>query len=305
MNLFLSPEDGRLRSGWRLFVQFILMILFLGLGEFFWSQVVLSPGFLAERFTAGAAFVLSTWLAARFLDERGLPDFGLSWKVDWFRELGIGMAIGACVMAFIFVLELSLGWIRFTGFGWERGWAVPYPIPLFEYLAGMMLVGFYEELVFRGYQITNLTEGLGGWLKSTSKGVYGAVLFSSLLFGIMHAGNPNASLISTTNIMLAGIVLAIPYLVTGSLSLSIGIHAAWNFFQGGIFGLPVSGTPARSSLLQVRETGPDLFTGGGFGPEAGLTGIIGLLLITVLLVIYLRKSGYTISIHDSFRMNGE
>ncbi len=302
MNLFYNPEDGRLRSGWRLFLQLMMMLFFLGVAHYLLGYVTTSPGFLAGRVPGTTAFVLSTWIAVRFLDKRSMRSLGLSIEKKWFRELGAGLAIGGLAMAFIFVLQLSLGWLSFTGFGWERSFSTFYPLPLLGYLAGMLLVGFYEELMFRGYQITNLVEGFYGLRGSSTQAAILAVAVSSLVFGIMHAGNPNVSNIALFNIMLAGVVLALPYLLTGSLALSVGLHTAWNFFQGGIFGLPVSGSPARSSLLQVRETGPDLFTGGGFGPEAGLTGIIGLLLIILLIFLYARRSSYSFTLHNNFKV---
>ncbi|MFH5883002.1 CPBP family intramembrane glutamic endopeptidase [Halalkalibaculum sp. DA3122] len=301
MNIFYNFEEQRLRAGWRLLLQFLLMIFLLYAGQMLISYGTDQPGFLLGRLPGAFAFVLSTWIAVRFLDNRPFAALGLAFDKRWWSELGVGIGMGALAMGCIFVLQLLMGWLTFSGFGWERAWSVAYPLPLLGYLAGMLLVGFYEELMFRGYQITNMIEGFSYSKKSYTTVVFLAIAVSSILFGIMHAGNPNASAVSTVNIILAGIVLALPYLFTGSLALSCGIHAAWNFFQGGIFGFPVSGSPSRSSLLQVNETGPDLFTGGRFGPEAGLLGLIGLCLIVLMTYQYIRAEGYTLGLHDNFK----
>lgn len=301
MNLFYNPDEQRLRAGWRLFLQFILMMALLFLLQFLVTFVTEHPGFLLGRVLSAVAFILSTWIAVQYWDKRSMVSIGLEINKKWFKELGIGLGMGAVAMGFIFLLQFLMGWISFTGYGWDRAWRVAYPLPLLGYLAGMLLVGFYEELVFRGYQVTNMIEGFSTSKTSYTMAATLAIVVSSMLFGIMHAGNPNASLISTINIIFAGVVLALPYLLTGSLALSVGLHGAWNFFQGGIFGFPVSGRPARSSLLQIRETGPDLFTGGHFGPEAGLLGIIGLFLVVLLVYQYTRTAGYTFGLHDNFK----
>lgn len=296
----MNPGQGRLRAGWRLLVQFTLMIFLLGLGYWGIQLLIREMSFLLNVSISLVAYTLSVWIATRYLDKRSLDSLGLRFRVDWFREMGAGFLISALVMAFIFLFELATGWIRFTGFGWERAWSTPYPLPLLGYLAGMLMVGFYEELVFRGYQITNMVEGFSGDRLIPMQAVGLAILLSSSIFGILHAGNPNASLVSTINIMMAGVVLAVPYLLTGRLGLSVGLHAGWNFLQGGIFGFPVSGSPSRSSLLQIRETGPDILTGGSFGPEAGLMGIVGLVMILVLCYLYALKSKHHIGLSKTF-----
>ena len=90
-----------------------------------------------------------------------------------------------------------------------------------------------------------------------------------------HALNPGATAATTTKIALAGIFLALPFLLTGKLALSIGVHIAWNFFQGNVFGFPVSGNSMfRTTIFNTVQGGPELWTGGTFGPEAGLLGLI-------------------------------
>ncbi|HKJ34165.1 MAG TPA: hypothetical protein VKA34_20200, partial [Balneolales bacterium] len=91
------------------------------------------------------------------------------------------------------------------------------------------------------------------------------------------------------NIMAAGVMLALPFILTGRLSMSIGIHMAWNFFQGGVFGFAVSGLPFRYSILQITHNGPLLWTGRFFGPEAGFAGVLGILLLIVVQLLYIKR----------------
>lgn len=301
MNWFVQPEKGRPRAGWRLLLQFVLMILFIVIGHLVIDLIATTMSFFLTSIVNMVAFTLSVWIAARFLDERPVKELGIQLSSKWFMEIGVGIGISAFVMGIIFLTGVLSGWISFTGYGWERAWSHPYPLPLLGYLIMMLMVGFYEELVFRGYQIINMVEGLTLGRISPKQAALLAVLISSIIFGFLHAGNPNASIISTASTMIAGAVLAFPYLVTGNLALSIGLHASWNFFQGGIFGFPVSGVPTRSSLFQVRETGPDLITGGSFGPEAGLMGLFGLSLIFIFCYIYLRRTNYPIRLNAVFK----
>jgi hypothetical protein len=115
-----------------------------------------------------------------------------------------------------------------------------------------------------------------------------AVLLSSVVFGAAHLLNPNATLVSTAGISLAGIFLAVGYVLTDELAIPVGLHVTWNLFQGGVYGFPVSGLGIDANVVDTAETGPDLFTGGAFGPEAGLLGVLGTVLGTVLVVAYVR-----------------
>jgi len=99
-------------------------------------------------------------------------------------------------------------------------------------------------------------------------------------------------MLSTVNISLAGIMLAMPYVLTGRLWVSIGLHFSWNFSQGAIFGFPVSGKTFRTAVVQTVQDGPDWFTGGAFGPEAGVVGLMAMIIITVW--IYARFKPHSI-----------
>lgn len=305
--IFRSPDDGRLRAGWRLLAHGALVLTFSVLFSLAilvpllafsalagWSEQLfgfrlppelgelLSADSLSSRLLALSAIVsfpsmtLATWLARRWFDRRSFQSLGFDPSGQPGRDLTFGFALPAMLFGLIFVAEWALGWVRVDGWLWQTsgpGWTVALVMGSLMVFA---LVGFYEELVFRGYYLVNLTDGMGQrW----------ALLFSSVAFALAHAGNPFASWISTLGLIGAGLFLAYAALRTQRLWLPIGLHLGWNFFEGTIFGFPVSGSAAPSLLRQTIH-GPAMLTGGGFGPEAGLIVLPALLLGAGLIHIY-------------------
>ena len=126
-----------------------------------------------------------------------------------------------------------------------------------------------------------------------------AALLSSAIFGVLHAANPNASAISTFNIVLAGLFLGLGLLLTGELAIPIGLHITWNFFQGNVFGFAVSGLDAGTTFIAVEQGGNALLTGGAFGPEAGLIGIAAILLGSLLIVLWVRWRYGRVGLHSA------
>ncbi len=294
--LFRSP-DGRLRSGWRLTIQSLLTVagmIFFALPVAVLVSVIqtdllngLASGLSAnQEFLIGApaqllAVTAAVYIARLRLDRRSFSSLGLQLDLTALADLLVGFGLPLVILGVIFVLTWSLGWLRIQGFAWEQvGW--------FQVIAQTLLmlvvfssVGWYEELLFRGYWLQNLAEGLS---------VRWAILISSLVFSLAHTFNPDYSVNALLGLLLAGVFFAYAYQQTGQLWLPIGVHIGWNFFEGTIYGFRVSGLDAFR-LVQQSIEGPALWTGGGFGPEAGLMLLPGLAIGTLLVYLYaqLRK----------------
>jgi hypothetical protein len=206
------------------------------------------------------AITLATWIARRGLDRRSFRSLGLDRAAGWQRDLLVGFAIPIPLFGLIYFFELGMGWLEFQSWGWAERGVLATALGVLLMLLAFVAVGFYEELLFRGYYLQNLKDG-------TNLGI--AVLASSAAFGLAHLGNLNASLTSTLGIFAAGLFWAFAWIRTRSLWLPIGMHVGWNFLQGPVFGFEVSGNPTPS-LVRHIVNGPELITGGAFGPEAGL-----------------------------------
>ncbi len=284
----LFVEDGRPRALWRLLVQFSAFTVVLAFTTTLFAsawfllgpagaggpeQTTSSPAvFLIGMISSVVAAFASMYLAGRFLDKRRFRDYGFDISLGWWLDFGFGLFLGAFLMTVIFLVQLAFGWISVTGSFESSLPGVPFGLAILFPLAVFLCVGVYEEALYRGYQLTNLAEGLNYPLLGGPKGaIVMAWVLTSGVFGIFHLGNPNASFISTVNIMLAGILLGAGYVLTGQLAIPIGVHITWNFFQGSVFGFPVSGLEGLgASFLATEQSGPELWTGGAFGPEAGL-----------------------------------
>jgi len=172
------------------------------------------------------------------------------------------MLIGAGFISSVMGVLYLAGYVEINGVCCADLLAAP--------LIAAIATGFIEEIALRGVIFRIIEEWLGAWI---------SLLFSAALFGALHLGNDNATLIAALAIALeAGVLLAAVYMVTRRLWVVIGLHAGWNFTLGGIYGGAVSGF-AQEGLLDATIVGPDLVTGGAFGVEAPVVTIaIGLIL---------------------------
>lgn len=279
---FWNHEQRRLRCLWRCLLLIALLVaVLLALQT---ALKVALPGLRGTPVlvTIGLAICGCVYAAARWIDRRRGRDLGLTASSATWLELLSGLVLGLLLQTGIVASMVLLGWATIT-----RPESLDSATILQALLDGAFLalfVGLYEELVFRGYFLRNFAEALQPRAAAPAVGVLLAWGLSSALFGLVHGSNPNATPFALLNIVLAGLLLGLPPLFTGRIGLSIGLHAAWNFAQGPLYGLPVSGAVPRQSAFVTQSTGLALWTGGAFGPEGGLSSTVAVALAMLLLV---------------------
>ncbi len=310
--LFWHSLERRLRAAWRVLLYSVLWVMIQVFSAVVIKSpataafIVLFPAFspIADALLFYAVNLLlvinMTWLVIRYIDKRALVDIGLRLDRPWLADLGFGLLLGAGLMTLIFLVELGLGWITIMGYLHTGVPQTPFSVAIWQPIFLFIAVGINEEILSRGYQLRNMAEGFHHPRLGPRTAVIIAWVISSLIFGFLHIFNPNSTWVSTLALMLAGIFLGLGYVLTGRLGLPIGLHVTWNFFQGSVYGFRVSGNDlSNTSLITIQQAGPRLWTGGAFGPEAGLIGIVAILLGMVLIGGWVQWRYQTITIQPT------
>jgi len=214
----------------------------------------------------------ATLVAYRALNKKQPSDIGLKGPI---KDLFFGVTLGIVAMSIAFFILLLSKQITIHA-------SFKISTFTFIYLFVFILVGIFEEVFFRGYIMRTMEMNHNH--KAT---VY---LVSALIFSIFHLGNPNVSLTGLVNIVLVGILFAYMFDVTKSLLLPIGYHIMWNFFQGGIFGFPVSGIPPEGIIKIDISHGSHWLTGGAFGVEGGLVATLVIVLSFIATYLYSKNN---------------
>lgn len=207
-------------------------------------------------------------LYVRVVEQRLPSEFAGNYAA---RETGLGFMGGALLFGATLGALYVAGAYRVTAIA-------PWTVMIAPFFT-MIVVGFLEEILFRGIIFRILQNWLGSWI---------ALALSVVFFVLAHMGNEGATLIGLTAVAAAGMLLSAAYMATQRLWLSIGIHIGWNFTQGGLFSVPVSGHPAQG-MIQGALSGPTWLTGGAFGVEGSIFAVVAVLAGGVALLTYAAK----------------
>lgn len=215
---------------------------------------------MAELAVTFAPILLFFWLWLRFFERRPFPTIGFE-RTGAAWHYGRGLLVGLGMFSAVVGLMAAFG-----GLQWQQGPAGYQGIGaiggVLAVLLGWGVQGAAEEVMSRGF----LLQAIG----SQSKPWIGVVV-SALVFGLLHSLNPGIGLLPVLNLFLFGVFAAFYALYEGGLWGMCAIHSIWNWTQGNLFGLSVSGTEAPGgTLLNLQSNGATLLTGGKFGPEGSL-----------------------------------
>lgn len=272
--LFFGP-GGLLRSGWR----FVLAAVAIGTIAFILSAIAfavlpvnaLPAGevwvLLEGSFVMLVAALAGGWLAARVFEGLPFRSLGAWFTQRWFFDLVLGLLIGGAAVT----LAVAIPYI-FGGIGFEANRVSTSEVLQTLALAGLVftVAAAMEEVVFRGYLFQTFVRSDLAWL---------AILVTSVFFGAVHLGNPNATWIGAANTAIAGAWFCLAYLRTRTLWLVFGMHFMWNWLLGAVFGIEVSGLTdvTAAPVLNEIDAGPVWLTGEAYGIEGSISCTLALL----------------------------
>lgn len=228
------------------------------------------------------AFIsLLVFFRVKVIEKRSFSSIGFN-KNNWLKKYSLGFLIGLAMMSIIVLILFPFGYITV-----EKNPIQPVGISaiasVLVILLGWIIQGATEEIVTRGWLLNVL---------STKYNIGVGLLISSTLFGLMHLTNPNVNYIAVINIILVGLFYGLYVIKTNDLWAVCGMHSAWNFAQGNIFGFKVSGLDVSvGSLIDLNLVGSNFVTGGIFGPEAGITATF-ILLASIGILLFIDKKRY-------------
>lgn len=249
----------------------ILLLVEIGIGHTLMSVHLYSTAGVFLRLLEMALAVAGYAIFVRVIERRPISEFSLRGAMPEFgRGFVIGMALFAATMLILFLSGVAS---ITSGAGWIA----------LGYAFVLALQAIWEELLFRGVLFRIVEESLGSWW---------ALAISAAVFGGLHIMNPGASVIDGVAVALeAGVLFAAVYMYTRRLWMAIALHAAWNFTEGGIFGSSVSGTTAHG-LLYSTFSGPDILSGGNFGPEGSIVTLLVCLAAGVVFLWLAHRRGH-------------
>jgi len=280
MNSIPFDSNGKLRSGWRVtvflfgyfFLRAILAVSSQALMYTVWAgSIPRSISLIANGFTLLVPALLIGWLCGRLLENLPFRVLGASFTRRWLGHLVAGSILGALALSFAVAIAYTYGGLHFQLNGDVTRDVL---CSLAASFVAYAVQAAFEEALFRGYILQTLSRSGFAWL---------AIFLTSAIFGAMHFRNPNASVISTANTVLAGLWFSLAYLKTRDLWFVWGLHLMWNWMQGSFFGIEVSGLTdiTTSPLLREIDSGPSWLTGQTYGVEGGIVCTIAIVISIV------------------------
>ena len=215
--------------------------------------------------------MLSVWIFRRFIDRKSIVSLGFAFN-NYKKDFIQGMLWGIGLISLGFIVLWSMGLLTVDSVQFI-------PLSMLGYIILFFIVSVNEEVMVRGYLLNNLSESVNKYI---------ALIITASLFGVMHLGNANISVVGFVNIILAGVLLGIYYIHKQNLWFPIGIHFTWNLFQGPVLGFEVSGEKTASIIVQNIQ-GNELLTGGEFGFEASVLATF-LMIISILIIHFLYRN---------------
>jgi membrane protease YdiL (CAAX protease family) len=284
INEIFINSYGRLRSGWRLTVFLFALIFFsILLGVIFetilyYLPLGISPDgllrFLVPFVILLTLAILIGWLCGKYLEDLPFRALGAWFTENWLKDLGLGVLFGAASIGLAALITLISGATVFQ-YNASAGSAAILSTLTVSFVV-FAIGAAAEEAFFRGYILQTFTR---------AHLILFGIAFTSLFFAYTHTKNPSANYLSFVNTALAGLWFGAAYLKTRTLWFAFGLHLAWNWVQGAILGISVSGINeiTVAPVFQASNVGSTFLSGGDYGIEGGIACTIALIVSTLLI----------------------
>ena len=269
---------GALRAPWRI-ILFVIVTAIVSRVLFSLAAAAVgaswASGILGSSLVMAASLLAAHLVMLRWIDRRPWSSVWMGREAARRTPLAAGLVLGVLAIGAPTALLLAAGWLHLEGApaGSWLGTAAWMTIVLAP-------AALWEELLFRGYLMSALRDGLG---------TAAALCLTSAAFGLVHLSNPGADVRSTLLVALAGVFLGGIVLATGSLYAAWLAHWAWNWTMAVLFHVAVSGNPFPTPDYRVVDAGPDWVTGGAWGPEGGAGAALGMAGTFALLMLRRRR----------------
>ena len=294
---FWNDAQNRPRALWRILLQVVIWLFFLFILQLLFLL------FTGEEINPDNVTKVDIWLrlisligsliiVGRYIDKRPFSQYGVDLRQKaWWADFGFGLFMGLIMVGAIFVAFLVLGWVEIVEVaGVPRDRIVTDSIT-FSTLTLFAFV-LFESLWVWSYVLRNLAEGFVYLDRLNGRvPVIAALLFALLLFIVLQTGeNTRFNTILMSNLIRAGLLLALPLILTQRLGMTVGLALGWNMAQDLIFGFPnIRPSASLFALLRLNQTGPEAWTGGATGLGTGLMAMLALLIASGIITLWEKR----------------
>ncbi|MEP2025706.1 MAG: CPBP family intramembrane glutamic endopeptidase [Reichenbachiella sp.] len=285
MKKLLFNSKGKVRIIWRL-LSFIIIVGLLSSPFQMGLRKILDEGLLRtnlSRIVSFLAIVGSLYVQVKYIDRSSFGKYGLKLKSPWMKEFFIGCGIASFQISLFFITMYLAGFLDVVGYFVTSAPDHSFAAGFVTELVTNMSASITEEIIFRVFLFYIIFESLSLVMKNRTTSAIVTCIFTSQLFGFAHYGNDGATLYSSINLGFDALTICMPFLLSGRLGMSIGLHFSWNVTQAAIFGFANSGHIPKASI--ISSSMPDnMWTGGAFGPEGSVL-LMAMDVVAVLLIL--------------------
>ncbi len=222
---------------------------------------------------------LATWIVSR-MEKRPLSDYGIPPRGIFGWRFWEGCLWGFAMLSAILLVLRVTGHFQIDSVALAGGARLRYAL---AWGAVFVAVAVHEEFAFRGYWLFSFARRFNFWR---------AAIFTSLVFGVAHLGNPNENVLGILQVVVIGLLFCLMIRRTGTLWFALGFHAAWDWAETFFYGTPDSGLLGVGRYLNTSVQGPKWLTGGSAGPEGSVIAFLVLLLCALLVHLRFPKAAY-------------